>query len=209
MGKIALDRGGNDMGEGTGYGRPPTRRKTSKAWLKRNVGNPATAAYNKYILEGLLRQKPLPPSKDGRYVPLDPYRGEHLVDERRGHAYISNSIRSSRYTVYNFIPKQFWFQATRLSNFYFICVGVPQTIPGLSTTGNFTTILPLMFFMLLTIVKEGYDDWRRHRLDKVENRSLAVVMRKSDQVMTRALIVQVLWRRVFEVWQLPWKKEER
>ena len=96
---------------------------------------------------------------------------------RRGHAYISNGIRSSRYTLYDFIPKQILFQATRLSNFYFICVGVPQTIPGLSTTGSYTTILPLLFFMLLTIIKEGYDDYKRHRLDNVENNSEAIVLR--------------------------------
>src|SRR5687768_1478914 len=46
-------------------------------------------------------------------------------------------------------------------------------IPGLSTTGTYTTILPLLFFVLLTIVKEGYDDYRRHRLDTVENASFA------------------------------------
>jgi phospholipid-translocating ATPase len=44
-----------------------------------------------------------------------------LVDERRGQLYISNSIRSSRYTIYDFLPKQLFFQCTRLNNFYFIC----------------------------------------------------------------------------------------
>lgn len=190
-----------------GYGRPPPRRSDYKAWLKRNIGKPATAAYNKYILEDLFRQKPLPPSKDGRHVPLHPSRKEPLVDERRGYAYISNSIRSSRYTIYNFIPKQFWFQATRLSNFYFICVGVPQTIPGLSTTGNFTTILPLMFFMLLTIVKEGYDDWRRHRLDKVENRSLATVVRRRDEDVARETRASVAWKGISGSLPVPWKKK--
>ncbi len=119
----------------------------------------------------------LPPSKDGRRIPLAPHRPDPLIDERRGYPYISNSIRTSRYTVYDFIPKQLLFQFTRLANFYFLCVGIPQTIPGISTTGNFTTILPLLFFVCLTIAKEGYDDWRRHRLDKVENAKLATVLR--------------------------------
>ncbi|KAK4096327.1 phospholipid-translocating P-type ATPase [Parathielavia hyrcaniae] len=125
----------------------------------------------------ILRRNSLPPSNDGRHIPLNPVRDGPLLDERRGSPYISNSIRTSRYTLYDFFPKQLFFQFTRLANFYFLCVGIPQTIPGISTTGNYTTILPLLFFVLLTIAKEGYDDWRRHRLDKVENAKLATVLR--------------------------------
>ncbi|KAK4541733.1 hypothetical protein LTR36_007442 [Oleoguttula mirabilis] len=152
------------------------------AWFDSKIRLPVEVLYQKYILELLLRQRPLPPSKDGRHVPLRASHERPLIDERRGQAYISNSIRSSRYTVWDFLPKQLAFQLTRLSNFYFLCVGVPQTIPGLSTTGNYTTILPLMFFVLLTMVKEGYDDWRRHRMDNVENNQTARVLREWNPV---------------------------
>jgi phospholipid-translocating ATPase len=134
--------------------------------------------YKVYFLELILRQKPLPPSKDGRHISLLPVHLEPLIDERTGRRYVSNKIRSSRYTIIDFLPKQFIFQATRLSNFYFICIGIPQAIPGLSTTGSYTTILPLLFFICLIIAKEGYDDLRRHRLDKVENRQLAQVLKQ-------------------------------
>lgn len=151
------------------------------SWFQVKVQQPAALCYQRYFVELILRQKPLPPSKDGRHVPLNAAHDEPLVDERRGHGYISNSIRSSRYTILDFLPKQLLFQATRLSNFYFICIGVPQTIPGLSTTGNYTTILPLAFFILLTMAKEGYDDFCRHKLDKVENNNLALVLRRRDE----------------------------
>lgn len=148
--------------------------------LRHRIHREARSLYRIYVLELLLRQKPLPPSKEGRRVSLLPTRERALVDERRGHAFISNSIRSSRYTIWDFLPKQILFQATRLSNFYFICIGVPQTIPGISTTGNYTTILPLLFFILLTVLKEGYDDYRRHRLDQYENKKLATVLDTQD-----------------------------
>lgn len=138
------------------------------------------AWYQHYVAELILRQKPLPPSKDGRRIPLRLDDDKPLIDERRGHAYISNVIRTSRYTVYNFLPKQLIFQFSRLANFYFLCVGVPQTIPGLSTTGSYTTILPLLFFVLLTVAKEGFDDWRRHRLDSVENARTATALRRAS-----------------------------
>lgn len=37
-----------------------------------------------------------------------------------------------------------------------------------------------MFFVLLTIVKEGYDDYRRNRLDTVENSNFATVLGRED-----------------------------
>ncbi|RYO80660.1 hypothetical protein DL766_004851 [Monosporascus sp. MC13-8B] len=136
--------------------------------------------YRKYFVELVLRQKPLRPSENGRHVPLRVENHLSLVDERRGQPYIANAIRTSRYTVYDFFPKQLIFQFTRLANFYFLCVGIPQTIPGVSTTGNVTTILPLLFFVLLTIAKEGYDDFKRHRLDKVENANPTRVIRDNS-----------------------------
>ncbi|KAL1845036.1 hypothetical protein VTK73DRAFT_1297 [Phialemonium thermophilum] len=139
--------------------------------------------YRRFVLELLLRRRALPPSQDGRHIPLRlaDGDGQPLIDERRGHPFVSNAIRTSRYTVYDFLPKQILFQFSRLANFYFLCVGVPQTIPGLSTTGNYTTILPLLFFVLLTVVKEGYDDWKRHRLDKVENARIAFALRRRGE----------------------------
>ena len=134
--------------------------------------------YQKYIVEGLLRQKPLPPSKDGRQIPLAPGRARRkaLVDERSGKPYISNFIRSSRYTVWDFVPKQLVFQFMKLANFYFLVIAILQLIPGLSTTGTFTTGAPLLFFVAISMAKEGYDDYRRYRLDKTENRSTVWVL---------------------------------
>lgn len=157
---------------------PPARRQ------RLLLTNWARDCYRKVVVELILREKPLPPSKHGRRIPLDLSPGSSappLIDERRGHAFISNVIRTSRYNVFDFFPKQLLFQFTRLGNFYFLCVGIPQTIPGISTTGNYTTILPLLFFVLLTIVKEGYDDYKRHRLDKVENAQPVTVLRREDE----------------------------
>jgi phospholipid-translocating ATPase len=135
--------------------------------------------YRIYFVELILRQEQLPPSKDGRHIPLDLYREDVLIDERRGRPYVSNAIRTSRYTLYDFLPKQIIFQFSRLANFYLLCVGIPQMIPGLSTTGNYTTIIPLLFFVALMVAKEGFDDWKRHRLDKVENARKVKVLRKA------------------------------
>ncbi|KAI9872458.1 MAG: hypothetical protein M1830_001602 [Pleopsidium flavum] len=133
------------------------------------------AMYGK-VRKTILRINETPPSKDGRHIDLDPKRKRALIDERTGRQHIGNTIRSSRYTLWNFFPRQLFAQFSKLANFYFLCVSVLQMMPSLSTTGSYTTIIPLLFFVSISIAKEGYDDVRRYRLDKVENNSDAVVL---------------------------------
>ncbi|PSS05237.1 hypothetical protein BD289DRAFT_400131 [Coniella lustricola] len=172
------DHGVAGTAEHSAGSRSLSTRRQIKAW--------AQLGYKRVVTELILRQKPLPPSKDGRRISLNLGSQQHqqslTIDERRGQPFIANDIRTSRYSVLDFFPKQLLFQFSRLGNFYFLCVGIPQTIPGISTTGNITTILPLLFFVLLTIIKEGYDDYKRHRLDKVENAQPATVLRRVDDM---------------------------
>ena len=127
----------------------------------------------------ILRIHETPPSKDGRHIHIDRSRGEPLIDERTGREHIKNIITSSRYTLYNFVPRQLFAQFSKLANFYFLCVSILQMIPDLSTTGQFTTVVPLAFFVIISMAKEGYDDLRRYRLDKAENRKTTMVLRAS------------------------------
>jgi len=43
-------------------------------------------------------------------------------------------------------------------------------IPSLSTTGTYTTIIPLLIFVSISMGKEAYDDYRRYKQDRLENR---------------------------------------
>ena len=123
----------------------------------------------------LLRIPETRPSKNGRQIILDCTSHRALTDERTGREYIDNTIRSNRYTLWNFLPRQLFAQFSKLANFYFLCVSILQMIPGLSTTGNYTTIVPLTFFVAISMAKEGYDDFRRYKLDKAENRKDACI----------------------------------
>ncbi|KAF1966372.1 phospholipid-translocating P-type ATPase [Bimuria novae-zelandiae CBS 107.79] len=125
----------------------------------------------------ILRIKDVPPSKDGRHIDLNPSRKEPLIDQRTNQPYITNWIRSTRYSAWNFVPRQLIAQFSKLANFYFLCISILQMIPGLSTTGTYTTLAPLLVFVAIAIAKEGYDDLRRYRLDKAENNREAKVLR--------------------------------
>ncbi|KZL78152.1 phospholipid-translocating P-type ATPase [Colletotrichum tofieldiae] len=113
----------------------------------------------------------------GRHIPLRLRAKDPLVDEQRHGPYVSNEIRTSRYTVWDFLPRQVAYQLSRLAHAYLLIVAILQVIPGLSTTGKFTTIIPLTIFVLLVIAKEGYYDWKRHRADVAENSRPVSVIR--------------------------------
>ena len=128
------------------------------------------------VRKTILGIQDLPSSQGGRHIDLDCVRQSPLIDERRKQEYIDNTIRSCRYSLWNFLPRQIFAQFSKLANFYFLCVSILQMIPGLSTTGTYTTIVPLLFFVTISIAKEGYDDLRRYRLDKAENTTTASVL---------------------------------
>ena len=152
-----------------------------ESWVASKAGRKGFLARAGSLKETLrkriLRIQEISPSKDGRHLELDPTRKKPLIDERTGREYIDNTILSSRYTLYNFFPRQLFAQFSKLANFYFLCVSILQLIPGLSTTGTYTTIVPLLFFVTISMAKEGYDDLRRYRLDKAENNRTASVLR--------------------------------
>ncbi|KAF2466168.1 phospholipid-translocating P-type ATPase [Lindgomyces ingoldianus] len=176
-----VDYGSEHVGAPKGkLGKGPIALRNYDTWLQakeKKTGIVQKArAFGVQARKFLLRIKDIPPSKDGRHIDLDPTRKERRIDERTKQPYTSNWIRSTRYSAWNFFPRQLVAQFSKLANFYFLCVSILQMIPGLSTTGTYTTIVPLMFFVGLSIAKEGYDDLRRYRLDKAENNREAQVL---------------------------------
>ena len=151
------------------------RLMASNSWRAITL-RPLTQKYRQLRVR-LLRGNIVPANVDGRQIKPNLNEAVILIDERTGKPYISNLIRSCRYTPWNFVPKQLMAQFGKLANFYFLCVSVLQMIPGLSTTGTYTTIIPLLVFVSISMAKEGYDDIRRHRLDKEENERIAQVLR--------------------------------
>jgi phospholipid-transporting ATPase len=46
----------------------------------------------------------------------------------------------------------------RIANLYFLVISGFQQIPGVSPTGQWTTLAPLIVVLALTALKEGYED---------------------------------------------------
>ncbi|KAJ1996138.1 hypothetical protein GGI26_000189 [Coemansia sp. RSA 1358] len=83
--------------------------------------------------------------------------------------YPKNAISTARYNVVTFLPAQIAAQFSKVANIYFLFIAILQQVPGWSTTGRWSTVLPLCVFVSLSIAHEGFDDLRRHRMDHAEN----------------------------------------
>ncbi|XP_028904050.1 probable phospholipid-transporting ATPase IH isoform X1 [Ornithorhynchus anatinus] len=82
--------------------------------------------------------------------------------------YPDNRIVSSKYTFWNFIPKNLFEQFRRIANFYFLIIFLVQLIID-TPTSPVTSGLPLFFVIIVTAVKQGYEDWLRHKADNAMN----------------------------------------
>uniref|UniRef100_A0A671VE34 Phospholipid-transporting ATPase n=1 Tax=Sparus aurata TaxID=8175 RepID=A0A671VE34_SPAAU len=79
-----------------------------------------------------------------------------------------NRITSSKYTFWNFIPKNMFEQFRRVANFYFLIIFLVQLIID-TPTSPITSGLPLFFVITVTAIKQGYEDWLRHKADNSVN----------------------------------------
>ncbi|CAI5738239.1 unnamed protein product [Peronospora destructor] len=83
--------------------------------------------------------------------------------------YWTNTVRSSKYTALNFLPKSLFEQFRRVANFYFLIISLLQLCTNLSPTNEYSTIGPLAIVLIATMIKEGFEDRARHRQDWTVN----------------------------------------
>ncbi|XP_025080273.1 probable phospholipid-transporting ATPase IF isoform X3 [Pomacea canaliculata] len=106
------------------------------------------------------------------------------------HKYPHNRVVSSQYTLLTFLPKNLFSQFRRIANFYFLVVGIIQLIIDTPVT-PIATILPLTFVITVTAIKQGYEDWLRHKADKEINYRNATVVEKGHLKDCRSMDIKV------------------
>lgn len=71
---------------------------------------------------------------------------------------LTDSVRTTKYTWYNFLPKNLFEQFHRLANVYFLFIVILNWIPAINAFGKEIAMLPLMFVLTVTAVKDAYED---------------------------------------------------
>ncbi len=107
--------------------------------------------------------------------------------------YPPNTIVTSRYTLFSYLPKSMFEQFRRMANIYFIVLG---TIALVATLTNYylTSVQPegllgpVLLVVMISVAKDGYEDMLRHRLDAQVDAQLA------RQVKFSGRCVETKWK---------------
>ncbi|KAF8735840.1 Phospholipid-translocating P-type ATPase, partial [Rhizoctonia solani] len=87
--------------------------------------------------------------------------------------YVRNKVRTSKYTVLTFIPKNLYEQFRRVANLYFLALVVLQVFPIFGAAAPEIAMVPLVVILSITAAKDGIEDYRRASLDDEVNNSAA------------------------------------
>ncbi|XP_047333855.1 phospholipid-transporting ATPase 1-like isoform X2 [Impatiens glandulifera] len=113
-------------------------------------------------------------------IALEPnHRLVYINDPRKTndkYEFSGNEIRTSKYTCINFLPKNLFIQFHRVAYLYFLVIAALNQLPPLAVFGRTVSLFPLLFVLCVTAIKDGYEDWRRHRSDHNENNRESLVL---------------------------------
>lgn len=90
-------------------------------------------------------------------------------EENPNRHYASNKIRTTKYTVLSFLPKNLFEQFHRFANVYFVFIALLNFVPVVNAFQPEFALAPVVFILSVTAIKDLWEDYRRHRSDKEIN----------------------------------------
>lgn len=87
-------------------------------------------------------------------------------DQHPNNKYCNNRICTTKYTAISFLPKNLFEQFHRFANLYFISIVLLNWFPQISAFGKEIAMLPVMFVLGVTAIKDLFEDRRRYNSDK-------------------------------------------
>ncbi|CAO3598046.1 unnamed protein product [Absidia cylindrospora] len=116
----------------------------------------------------------LPPPDDNNVN--DSNKNKNIFGRRTKRGYVTNKIRTSKYTWWTFIPKNLFEQFRRWANAYFLCMAILQLLPFFGVKSPALTLLPICAVVFISAVKDGFEDYQRHKVDAKYNGTLTHIL---------------------------------
>ncbi|XP_056664495.1 phospholipid-transporting ATPase VA [Monodelphis domestica] len=76
-----------------------------------------------------------------------------------------NRLKTTKYTVLSFLPKNLFEQFHRLANVYFVLIALFNFVPVLNAFQPELALAPVLFILAVTAIKDLWEDYSRHRSD--------------------------------------------
>lgn len=102
-----------------------------------------------------------------------------------------NRIRTTKYTLLSFLPKNLLEQFHRVANLYFIFIVLLNWFPSINAFGKEIAMIPVTFVLGVTAIKDLFEDRRRHASDKrINNSTVRVYVSEEERYK------KLLWKDV-------------
>ncbi|XP_057697770.1 phospholipid-transporting ATPase VA isoform X2 [Corythoichthys intestinalis] len=105
--------------------------------------------------------------------------------------YADNKIKTTKYTVLSFLPKNLFEQFHRFANVYFVFIALLNFVPVVNAFQPELALAPVVFILSVTAIKDLWEDYRRHRSDKEINHMDCLVYNRTER-----RYVEKFWKEV-------------
>jgi hypothetical protein len=92
----------------------------------------------------------------------------HINNKHANQEFATNYIRTTKYTLYNFLFLALAYQYLRFSNCYFLLVMI-LSCTEVSPVSPVTAINPVVFVLCVSLLREAIEDYGRYKQDKEQN----------------------------------------
>ena len=93
-----------------------------------------------------------------------------------------NTISTTKYNAFTFLPKALLYQFIRLANIYFVFIAIIQSIPIISPLSPATAIAPLVFVLTVSLIREAVEDLKRRKLDNEQNSNEVEIYKNGEWI---------------------------
>ena len=87
-----------------------------------------------------------------------------------------NEIVTTKYTIFNFLPKNLFEQFHRFANVYFFFIAILNFVPQVEAIDPWMALGPVIFIFSVTAIKDGIENYRRYLSDKKINGLICKVL---------------------------------
>lgn len=102
--------------------------------------------------------------------------GPDATEEEEREEYPDNTVHTTKYTLLTYLPKGLFEQYRRVANVYFTVIAALSLTP-ISPVQPWSAIMPLVFVIGVSMVKEAIEDYQRYKADKKENAEPVLALR--------------------------------
>ncbi|WAQ91106.1 hypothetical protein PtA15_13A507 [Puccinia triticina] len=118
--------------------------------------------------------------------------------------YVRNKVRTTKYTLITFFPKNMWEQFRNVANVYFLVLIIFQVFPIFGAATPQVAMLPLVFILSVTALKDAFEDYRRYMLDNSVNNAACTRLGDWKNVNVPMAGGGTWW----ENFEWPWEKNQ-